>query len=169
MMIPTRNYFRALLVGLTMCLGLTTCIFIAQTAMAQTVSGDITGTVTDSSKAAIANASVAATNEATGLSFTAVTNGVGEYRFVNLPPGSYTIAVTAPGFAKSVVKGFAVELNKTATANMTLKITATETTVEVSAEAGVALDTTTAQVQTTFATVALTELPDATNNVLNLS
>ena len=168
-MIPTRKHFGALLLALVAILGLASTVLAPIPAVAQTISGDITGTVTDTTKAVIPQADVIATNEATGVSFTATTNPAGEYRFVNLPPGSYTIAVTAQGFAKSVLKGFAVELNKTATANVMMKVSANETTVEVSTEAGVALDTTTAQVQTTFATAALTELPAATNNVLNLS
>jgi hypothetical protein len=61
-----------------------------------------------------------------------------------------------------------VDLNKVSTANITLKISANES-VEVSAEAGVALDTTTAQLETSFSSQQLTELPAATNNVLNLT
>ncbi len=167
-MIPTRKHFGALLLGLTMTLGLTTSILTPNTAKAQAVSGDITGVVMDSNKAVIVRASVVATNVATGIAYTATTNGVGEYRLGNLPPGTYDIAVSATGFSKSVTKGFAVELNKISTANVTLKVVTTIETVEVSA-AGVALDTTTAQLETSFTSQQLTELPAATNNVLNLS
>ena len=167
-MIPNRKHFGALLLGLTMTLGLTTSILTPNTAKAQAVSGDITGVVMDSNKAVIVRANVVATNVATGIAYTATTNGVGEYRLGNLPPGTYDIAVSATGFSKSVTKGFAVELNKISTANVTLKVVTTIETVEVSA-AGVALDTTTAQLETSFTSQQLTELPAATNNVLNLS
>ena len=167
-MIPTRKHFGALLLGLTMTLGLTTSILTPNTAKAQAVSGDITGVVMDSNKAVIVRANVVATNVATGIAYTATTNGVGEYRLSNLPPGNYDITVSATGFSKSVTKGFAVELNKISTANVTLKVVTTIETVEVSA-AGVALDTTTAQLETSFTSQQLTELPAASNNVLNLS
>ncbi len=137
-------------------------------AHAQAVSGDITGVVTDASKAVLVKANVVAKNVATGVSYTAVTNGVGEYHLVNLPPGTYDVVVSAQGFGRSALKNFEVELNKVSTANFSLNVTANET-VEVSAQAGVALDTTTAQLETSFSSQQLTELPAATNNVLNLA
>jgi hypothetical protein len=142
--------------------------FSTPVARAQAISGDIAGTVTDASKAVVVKATVVAKNVATGVVNTATTGGAGEYRLVNLPPGTYDVTASAPGFAKSTLKDFAVELNKVSTANFTLKISTNET-VEVSAEAGVALDTTTAQLETSFSAQQLTELPAATNNVLNLT
>lgn len=142
--------------------------FSAPVAHAQAVSGDITGTVTDVSKAVVVKATVVAKNVGTGITYTATTGGSGDYRISNLPPGTYDLTATATGFAKTTLKNFAVELNKVSTANFTLKISANET-VEVSAEAGVALDTTTAQLETSFSSQQLTELPAATNNVLNLT
>jgi hypothetical protein len=142
--------------------------FSAPVAHAQAISGDITGTVTDASKAVVVKATVVAKNVGTGVTYTATTSGSGDYRLANLPPGTYDITASATGFGKTTLKNFAVELNKVSTANFTLKISANET-VEVSAEAGVALDTTTAALETSFSTQQLTELPAATNNVLNLS
>src|SRR6185369_13283396 len=68
------------------------------------------------------------------------------------------------------LKGVAIELNRTATANLKLVVGTVSTTVDVS-EAGALLDTTTAQVQTTYTAQQLQELPMATNGngVLNLS
>ncbi|MGD0681939.1 MAG: TonB-dependent receptor [Terracidiphilus sp.] len=142
--------------------------FSAPVAHAQAISGDITGTVTDASKAVVVKATVVAKNVGTGIAYTATTGGAGDYRISNLPPGTYDITASATGFAKSTLKNFAVQLNQVLTANFTLKISANET-VEVSAEAGVALDTTTAALETSFSSQQLTELPAATNNVLNLS
>jgi hypothetical protein len=142
--------------------------FSAPVAHAQAVSGDIVGTVTDASKAVVVKATVVAKNVGTGITYTATTGGSGDYRISNLPPGTYDITASATGFAKTTLKNFAVVLNQVLTANFTLKISANET-VEVSAEAGVALDTTTAALETSFSAQQLTELPAATNNVLNLS
>jgi hypothetical protein len=142
--------------------------FSAPVAHAQAVSGDITGTVTDASKAVVVKATVVAKNVGTGITYTATTGGSGDYRITNLPPGTYDITASASGFGKTTLKNFAVQLNQVLNANFTLKISANET-VEVSAEAGVALDTTTAALETSFSSQQLTELPAATNNVLNLT
>ncbi len=80
----------------------------------------------------------------------------------------YDLTITAKGFTQKVLKGFRVELNKVSTQNVTLSISAASETVEVSA-ATVTLDTTTSQVQTSFDTQALTQLPASANNVLNAS
>ena len=46
----------------------------------------------------------------------------GEYRISNLPAGTYTVTVTATGFSKAELKDVQVELNVTATANITLQV-----------------------------------------------
>jgi len=136
---------------------------------AQAISGDITGVVTDVNNAVVVKADIVVKNEATGAEFTATTNAEGEFRVVNLPPGKYTISAVAQGFSKQVLREYVVELNKVSTANFSLKVKTTDETIEVSSEAGVTLDTTTAQLQTAFESEQLTQLPAATNNVLNLS
>ena len=60
--------------------------------------GDVTGTVTDPSGAAVPNAAITLTNVDTNASQTATTNGEGTYRFAFVPPGAYKIAVSASGF-----------------------------------------------------------------------
>ena len=109
---------------------------------AQTTSGDLVGTVKDSSGAAIANATVTVTNEATGVAVSINAGAGGEFRAGNLLPGTYDLAVNSPGFQPYTLRGLTIELNKTSTENVTLSI-GTTTTVEVTAEAGAALDTTT--------------------------
>jgi hypothetical protein len=67
-------------------------------ATAQSVYGTITGTVTDSSQATIASASVVAANAETGFSRETLSNSTGVYTMPDLLPGSYSVTVTAPGF-----------------------------------------------------------------------
>ncbi len=57
-------------------------------AQAQTVTGNITGTVTDSSGAVVSNAHVVAHNVGTGVDSPATTNDTGFYRIQSCPPGS---------------------------------------------------------------------------------
>ena len=66
---------------------------------AQAISGDLVGIVTDATGAAIPNVSVTATNDATGIKTTAVTDPGGAYRMANLPVGLYTLTATLTGFA----------------------------------------------------------------------
>jgi hypothetical protein len=142
----------------------------AMTSLAQLVSGNITGTIYDASGAIVPTATVIALNDATGVEYTSKTTSAGEYRIANLPNGTYTITVTAAGFAKAELKNVAIELNVTSTANITLQIGKSAETVEVSASS-IVIDTTTAQLQNTFDSQQLLELPTASSGsgVINLS
>jgi hypothetical protein len=128
----------------------------------QTTSGDLVGTVKDPSGAIIPNALLTVTNEDTGIVVAIKAESNGEFRAANLLPGKYDIVAKSPGFATYTLRGVAVELNKTATTNVTLSIGGSTTTVEVAAEAGVVLDTTTTNLSTTFSTEELASLPTAT-------
>ena len=137
---------------------------------AQLVSGNLTGTIYDASGATVPNATVVAHNDATGVENSTASGSTGEYRISNLPPGGYTIAVTAPGFTKTELKNVQVVLNVTATANATLQVGKSVETVEVSATAA-AIDTTTAQLQSTYEAKEMSELPNASSGsgIINLS
>ena len=146
------------LILLTVCLAL-----YSGAAYAQAISGDLTGTVFDASGAAIPNATVVATNDATGVKSTAQASTSGVYRFTNLEVGRYTLTGTAPGFATATLKNVDLTLNTVVTANLTLAVGAVGQTVEVN-ESAVAIDTTTAQLQTTYNTQQLLELPQTGSN-----
>ncbi len=134
----------------------------------QAISGDIVGTVRDSSGAVVADATVNATQISTNLKSTTKTNATGEFHFVNLPAGRYSILVTTAG-----LKGGSevdVKLNQTSTANITASVAGTATTVEVSG-AVATIDTTTPQIQSTFSSKETEDIPSANagSGVLNLS
>jgi carboxypeptidase family protein/TonB-dependent receptor-like protein len=78
-------------------------LVIAAMAWGQGATGIITGNVSDASGAAIVGAKVTATNTGTGAKSGATTNETGSYRFVEMPPGMYTITVEANGFRKTVL------------------------------------------------------------------
>ncbi len=125
--------------------------------VAQAISGDIVGTVLDATKAAVPNATITAENTLTGVSATTLSNSSGDYRFSDLPVGTYTISATAKGFGTTRLQDVSVTLNKTITANITLEVGAAATTIEVAA--GVSIDTTTAQIQSTYTTSQIQNLP----------
>jgi hypothetical protein len=136
---------------------------------AQAVSGDLTGKVTDASGAVVPNATVEAVNLATGQKITTTTNSSGEYHFVNMPVGHYKVTASGNGLSG----GYAdvrVDLNKTATANISATVGAASTTVEVVSEAAT-IDTTTSHIQTNYDSKQVEDLPTASVGlgVLNLS
>ena len=101
--------------------------------LAQQTLGGITGTVTDASGGVVPNATVTVVGEQTALTRTATTNGTGSYTFVNLPIGTYTLTYTANGFEVQKTQHIAVQADRTATVNASLKVGETTTTVEVEA------------------------------------
>ncbi len=113
------------------------CLLLAATfAHAQGVgsSGDITGTVTDAAGAAVAKASVTASDPQTGFKRSAVTDGTGRYRITSLPPSSYDLSVAMAGFATVLQKGVTVAVGQTVLSDFQLKPSAVTTVVEVVAE-----------------------------------
>ena len=124
-------------------------------AAGQLVQGAIAGTVADQQGAVVAGAQVKATNIATGVSRTAVTDNSGLFRFSLIPAGTYKLEITAKGFKTGVQSSVLVGAGQDASVG-TIKLTVGEVTntVEVSAEAPL-IETTNAQVTNTFAGTAL--------------
>jgi len=151
--------------------GLVLGIFVfSLLAYGQASDGNLVGTISDASGAAVPNAKVAIKNLATGIQTVTKTTDTGEYRLNNVPVGQYDLNAEAPGFAAARIGNLSIELNKTATVNLTLQLGAVSSTVEVT-EAPVAIDTTTAQVGATFERVAAIEVPSSSLplGVLNLA
>ena len=68
---------------------------------AQKITGDISGTVQDTTGATVKDTKISATNAATGETRSATTSDSGFYRILELPPGNYKVTATAPGFKTS--------------------------------------------------------------------
>lgn len=141
--------------------------------IAQAISGDLNGVVTDQQHLVVPNATLEATSVATGLKTTTKANDKGEFRFSNLPVGAYNVTASGTGFAATTIKNVPVELTKTNTVNFELKVGGGETTVEVSGAVPL-VDTTTAQVQNNYTNLDSELLPITsaggfTSGVLNLS
>jgi protocatechuate 3,4-dioxygenase beta subunit len=107
-------------------------VIIITSASAQSItSGDITGTVTDPSGAAVPDAAVTAVNTNTNATQNTVTNPQGSYRFAFLPPGTYSVTVTAKGFQTKKVSGIAVTASQPATADVKLALAQATQTVDL--------------------------------------
>src|ERR1700739_1494338 len=93
-----------------LCALLLICLGAAQVCQAQVISGDVVGVILDKSGSAIPGAKVTAVNAETGVKYETKGNATGEYRFNNLPVGTYNVAATATNFATTTINGFPVEL-----------------------------------------------------------
>jgi len=110
-------------------------VVMASIAVAQISSSSLQGTVTDPSGSAISGASVAISSSESKLERSMVTGGQGEYKFVALPPGIYTLTVTAKGFTRYQQTSLQLLVNTPATANVQLKVGSATETVTVTGEA----------------------------------
>jgi hypothetical protein len=104
------------------------------TVKAQTGFASVTGTVVDTTGAAIAKAAIKAVNRDTGVSVAASTDGSGVYNIVSLVPGPYRILAEQTGFDSAVVDNVVLSASQTATVNVTLKVGKTSETITVSAD-----------------------------------
>ncbi len=77
---------------------LLTMAAFASTAAAQNSTGSIQGAVRDQTDAILPGASVLASNTESGFQYSAVTREDGSYNLNSVPPGTYTIKVSIPGF-----------------------------------------------------------------------
>src|SRR5512146_2506058 len=99
------------------------CVFISTFALSQTqTTGRIAGTVRDTQGAAVINAAVSVENSATGGRRTTAADGSGNYGVTSLPPGTYELNISAPGFAIAHFSGLRVGTNHTTTANVVLSV-----------------------------------------------
>ena len=132
------------------------CAFTAA-ASAQTINGNVVGTVNDEQGAAVPGVVVTATNVGTGASRTATTNEEGLYRIAGLPVGDYTVKVEKSGFGSaSTTVGVSVSVDSKA--DFTLKAGGVSEQVTVVAT-GALLDTTQSQVAKTVESARILELP----------
>jgi Carboxypeptidase regulatory-like domain len=122
-----KTNFLRMLVG-----SLAALLVCAELGRAQTVTGTVTGTITDSSGAVVAGASVVAHNMDTGVDSTAKSDAAGVYRISFLPIGPYQVTVTATGFNRETVPEFHLEALQTTSFNVTLTPGSLSTTVHVS-------------------------------------
>jgi hypothetical protein len=166
-MIPTRKHFGAVLLGLTLSLGLTATVLAPPAAQAQADLGSVNGTVTDTSGAVIANASIKVTNNATGATRVTVSNGAGDYAIAQLPAAEYTITVSAQGFATTTQK-FTLTIGSNRGINVKLNIAAGVTEIIVTTDNTTAPDTLDAQIATDITPSQVQNMPLPDRDPYNL-
>src|SRR5229473_4760203 len=117
---------------LVISLVLTLCAFFSFSALAQETTGGLQGTVKDATGAVMPNAKVMVTSSTLVGSKEIDTDGSGYYRFANLPPGTYTITVTAKGFKTFKRDDLIIEVGHLPSVDLTLEVGTASEIVEVS-------------------------------------
>src|SRR6476659_4698985 len=115
-------------------LSLLAVLVLSLPVLAQTITGEITGTVRDASGAVVPQATVSVTNPATGFKRDAQSGSGGEYRVTNLPIGSYRVEVNAGGF-KTTVRQVEIAAAAVTTADFKLEVGSKGEVVTVEGEA----------------------------------
>jgi hypothetical protein len=101
----------------------------------QVATAELTGTVLDTTGAAVPNAKITATNVATNLSHDTVSDASGNYIISLLPPGDYTVTAEAAGFRRLVQSGLILQINQQARFDLTMQLGQVSETLEVTAQA----------------------------------
>lgn len=120
--------------------------------------GAVTGTVTDPSGAVIPGVTLTLKNNATGATQTAKSTRTGFYQFALLPPGTYTLTISAPNY-QTVTRAVGVSVGQSTTANARLALSSAQQAVTVTAEGGI-LQTTTPYISTTMSTDQIALVPN---------
>ena len=128
--------------------------------VAQVLYGTLTGTVNDSSGAAISGAQVQAVEVNTGVATQAKADSSGIYRLPNLLPGTYKVTVSASGFATQETPNVAVKANEIARVDARLQVASATQSVTVTTEAPL-LQTDKGDVHTDLTSQQIQDLPTA--------
>src|SRR5437773_3127560 len=147
-------------------LSLAGILLIASLAYGQAVS-QISGTVRDQGGAVLPGVEITATQTATGVTRTAVSNETGNYVLSNLPPGPYKVEAALPGFRTFVQTGIVLEVNSSPVINPTLEVGQVTEQIEVQANAAL-VETRRSAVGSVIENQRIVELPLNGRNVTDL-
>jgi hypothetical protein len=157
---PTMKCIRYLLCGLFTIVMTTT---ISPTYLhAQADRGAIKGLAEDTNHASVPGAKITLKNEATGVSASANSDPSGQFNFLNLAPGSYSLTAESTGFSTSVQQHIEVGVGSTVALTVTLQPGQVQQTVTVSA-ASASVETQTSDIGTTITPQEIKNLPVSLN------
>lgn len=136
--------------------------------LGQATTGQIVGEVTDSTGAVIAKATIVATDENKGVTFTGVTDSSGRFTVLSMPPGSYSVTASAPGFAESKFTHAVLTIDQNMALSFKLQVGAANASVEVT-DAPPVLQTQSAEVGTTISGQSIVDMPLQGRNFYDLT
>ena len=144
------------------------CLFASTPAFAQTSNATVGGTVSDATGALIPGVTITATNVATGIVNTVISNEAGAYQFASLQTGTYTINAELPGFQTQAFNNVTLGISQQVRLNFTLQVGTVAQAVEVTVAADTAIATTSASVGTVLPEYRVRDLPLGGRNVMEL-
>jgi Carboxypeptidase regulatory-like domain len=125
---------------------------------AQSIFGELIGSVKDSSGALVAKAKVTITNDDENTSHSVQTNNNGDYEALNLKPGHYSVTVVQAGFEESTKREIALDARQTSRVDFVLRVGSQKQSVSVEGTAGVIASETDA-IASSYGTEKITTLP----------
>jgi hypothetical protein len=144
-------------------------LFLGGSAVAQTNTGQISGTVRDASGGVLPGVTVTVTNVNTNNAYTAVTGARGEYVVTNLPVGTYSVRAELQGFRVAEKTGFALTADGRITADFALGVGALTETVEVQAVRGETVNRTSGEIARVIDEAQVRETALSGRNYLELA
>jgi outer membrane receptor protein involved in Fe transport len=164
MLTRTLRHFSA--VALAAIVGLA-CVFSASLEAQNISTAELHGTVHDSSGAVIPNAAITISDAAKGFSRVTTSDGQGEYQLLLLPPGTYVLTVTSPGFAKLTQSNVVLTVGERAELRLLLAVGGSET-VNVTAGADI-IETQRSSQSTTVDQLRIENLPTNGRNYIGFT
>ena len=143
------------------------CLLLVAGAAWGQATTSVRGEISDPSGGAVVGAQVMLTNTESKIERNATSGGGGEYQFLLLPPGTYTLGVTATGFQRFEKTGLVLLVNTPATLNVTLKVGSASEVVTVSTEPP-ALNLVDASIGNSFDEKQVSQIPLEGRNVPDL-
>jgi len=141
-------------------------VMMTASANAQTTQASVRGNVHDTTNAAVVGATLTLVNVETHVAATTVTNSTGDYLFVNINPGTYTLEAAYTGFSPQKLTPFQLQVNQTSTLDFALSV-GSKDVVEVDA-VGQALQASTAELGLTLESKQIEDIPIASRNFTSL-
>src|SRR5215510_11894446 len=148
--------------------GTLVCVFMATVSLAQINNATLTGTVADATGAVLPGVSITATNTATGVVTTAVSNEAGAYNIQSLIPGTYTLSGELPGFQKQTYENVLLGNAVTVRLNFSLQVANQSQNVEVTIAADTLIATSSSSIGQVLGDKKVSNLPVVGNNVLDM-
>jgi hypothetical protein len=138
-------------------------------ALAQTITGRISGTITDTNGAAVPGVTVKITNEATQQSRSVTADSDGFYVATNLPVGNYSLAIEQQGFKKAAKVGYSLVADGRLTVDFALEAGSVTESVEVVASTGETVNSTSGELARVVDRAQVQELALNGRNYLQLT
>jgi len=142
-------------------------VLVSAQAFGQSTYATVSGTVSDKSGAILPGVSMTATNTATGVVTTVLSNEAGAFNIPSLLPGPYTISAELTGFQKANYTNVTLGNAQQVRLNFTLQVTTQSQQVEVSVAADTAIATSSASIGEVLSQQKVSDLPIVGNNILS--